>query len=1080
MKKITFYVVMAVLCLFFKVNAQPSGQKITSKITDELERPLAGATVRIKGTKHAQAINYSGNFVLPATVLTGVLLIRFLGYQPREIHFSPANPVPALIKMVRDENALKEVEIVSTGYQQLPKERATGSFATPDKAVFEARVSSGVLSRLEGITSGLVFNARAKGLNQSVPDLNIRGRSTIYSNDQPLIVVDNFPYNGNINDLNPQDVASVTILKDAAAASIWGVKAGNGVIVITTKRGRKDQKTEINVNASLTIGAKPDLFYEPNFLPSAAYIDLQQTLFRMGRYDADLNNTRTFPSIPLAVEIMEAKRKGAISLQDSASRIDALKNIDIRAGLAKHFYQHPISQQYGLNISSGGRQLSHYFSAGYDAQQTNQKSVHHDRITLNYLNTWRPLSALEITTQLNYVTGKSGSGNPLSMANAATVAGLYYPYTAFSDADGNPLRVNRGYGRTYLAKAAENGFLNWDWNPLGEFGSNQTRGKTTDVRIFTGAGYQIWKGLSAEVKYQYQNYRSEQSNLQGLDVYTTRDLINRYSILTAGKVSGYNIPLGDILNLSENRTISDNFRAQLSYQQSGRHGISAVAGTEIIQSVNSGNSNRLYGYDRETENFTVVNPISVFPLNPRGNGIIASGDAISGGTDRFRSFFVSAAYTYHHRYTFSASARQDGSNYFGVAANQKTVPLWSVGGKWAASEEKFYQVPWLPLLGLRASYGYNGNLNKSVTGITTLAYQKGAELTSLPYATISNIGNPDLRWEKNGILNLGIDFATRANILSGSIEYFFKNGVDLIGNQLLAPSVGYLNPATGTYVLSGNFANMKGQGLDVQLNTKNLSGNLSWVSSLNFSYATDKVTRYDQQTTLNYGAFASGGYDVLPKIGKPVYGLYSYKWAGLDGQNGDPQGYIHGKRSKDYKTLTNPGSIDDLVYHGSSRPRYFGGISNRLSYKKLSLQFNISYKLGYYFRSSGISYGNLLGSGGGHKEYDQRWQKPGDELHSVVPSMIYPADNNRDLFYQNSEVMVERADHIRLQDVFLGYDLIAPGNRISRTFKKFQVYAYANQLGILWKANRKGLDPDFHAGGIPTARAIALGLKAQF
>ncbi|RZM05526.1 MAG: hypothetical protein EOO88_54750, partial [Pedobacter sp.] len=198
---------------------------------------------------------------------------------------------------VHEEFYLKPVEIVNTGYQNLPKERATGSFVLVDSRQLNRKVSSDVFSRMEGITSGLLFNKNTTNSNSGDLDLSIRGRSTLFANYQPLIILDNFPYNGDLNAINPNDVEKITLLKDAAAASIWGVRAGNGVIVLTTKRGKFDQPLQVSLNSNVTLAGKPDLFYNRNYLSSSDFIDLEKLLFDKGSFDDALNDKVSYPIV---------------------------------------------------------------------------------------------------------------------------------------------------------------------------------------------------------------------------------------------------------------------------------------------------------------------------------------------------------------------------------------------------------------------------------------------------------------------------------------------------------------------------------------------------------------------------------------------------------------------------------------------------------------------------------------------------------------------------------------------------------------------------------------------------------------
>jgi hypothetical protein len=308
------------------------------------------------------------------------------------------------------------------------------------------------------------------------------------------------------------------------------------------------------------------------------------------------------------------------------------------------------------------------------------------------------------------------------------------------------------------------------------------------------------------------------------------------------------------------------------------------------------------------------------------------------------------------------------------------------------------------------------------------------------------------------------------DIISGSVEYFRKRGIDLIGDASFAPS-------TGITMLRGNYANMKGNGFDVVFNSKNIDKKFKWSTTLLFSHITDKVTHYDVK--LPAYQLLSGDKGTWPLEGRPVYGVYSLRWAGLDPETGDPQGYLDHGVSKDYATLNFPDSITDLVYNGPVHPTCFGGLTNSFSYKHFSLIVNISYKLGYYFRRSSINYYALFNSNYGNKDFIERWQKPGDEKNTDVPSLPSTPDDARDNFYAHSEVLIEKGDHVRLQDIALSYDL---DKRIWKkmSFSHVQFYLYANNIGIIWRANNFHLDPDYPTGGIPPSRSFAAGIRVNF
>ena len=1076
MKKMILISVLGLLCFFEKVDAQ-SIFNINGVVIDSLSgKPLEGATVKISGQKNIQFTQIDGTFHIDAHI-GDKIAVSFIGYAPQV--FKVINGKTSQTFTLHPASAnLQEVTVVSTGYQTIPKERATGSFAQPDKEMFNDRISPDVLSKLNGITSGLFFNANTTG-SQSGLDISVRGRSTIFADDQPLIVVDNFPYSGDINNINPNDVESVTVLKDAASASIWGVRAGNGVIVITTKKGKKNKPLTIGFNSNLTLFSKPNLNYNSNQLDASSYIQLEKYLFNQGYYDANLNDNVNYPVISPAVQLMANARAGLISNADLTDQLNALSKLNVNNQLSKYFYRNASNQQYAVNFSGGTEKAEYYFSAGYDQGLSSLKENSNQRITLNTQNTFYPTKNLTITVGLNTIQTNSHIDNTLSQTKSSV-----FPYTQIADANGNPLAIPYGYNQSYVQSAPSNGFLDWTYVPIKQLGEPDDRSTNNDVRFSTGIKYQLLNGLSAEVKYQYENFNIQGRDFESQDTYYSRNLINEYAIISNGQVSGNNIPIGGILGLSNANTTSNNLRAQLNYNIDWKdNNITALAGYELSQTITAFNSSTLYGYDNENATFTNVDPTNLFSINPSGNySAINSGLGIGGTLERIRSSFGNIAYTYKNRYIFSASGRIDGSNYFGIAANQKNLPLWSVGGKWKLNEEKFYSLSWLPVLDLRATYGLNGNLDRSVTGVTTLQYFSNDPYSNLTYAQISNIGNPDLTWEKTGIANLGVDFGLKNNILSGSLEFYFKNEKNLLGYKNFPEN-------SGITTLEGNYSNMEGHGIDLSFTTNNLTGKLKWATTILFSHAVDKVTQYEIAPIASELVQVDGNGELaLPVVGKPVYGLFSYKWGGLDPANGNPVGYLNGIKSEDYTSINNITPVNDLVYSGPARPNYFGGINNSFTYGGFKLDIQVNYKLGYYFRRPTINYSDITLNGSAYlsvnRDLNNRWMKPGDEKTTNVPSLVYPFSYDRDYFYEYSSVNVDNGSHVRLQDVSLSYDFLkSQYHRLP--FKNLQVSLYANNICIIWRANKDHLDPDAvpgegNVGTMPVPRSIAIGLKGSF
>lgn len=974
----------------------------------------------------------------------------------------------------KSEFLLDQVEIVSTGYQQIPRERAAGSFVLVDSAQLNRKVSGDILSRLEGITSGLLFNKNTLSSGFGNLDLSIRGRSTIYANDQPLVILDNFPFNGDFNSINPNDIAGITVLKDAAAASIWGVRAGNGVIVITTKKGRYSQPLALSFNSNLTLSGKPDVFYNPNYLSSSDFIDIETFLFNHGKYDADLLDKTNYPVISPVVRILDKQRNGQ-SGEVTEAQLNALRGNDVRNEELKYFYRNQFAQQYFLNMSSGTNKSNHYLSAGYDRSLLNLVNNEDNRVTLNTQHSIKLLKNLELSAGLSYV----GTMGKMDSTVMGTLGPNSTPYYKFKDADGKAA-VFETHSKDFNTQTLTKGFLDWSFVPLDELSQPPTDLRGNDLRLNGGLKYTLIPGLSAELKYQYQRISNKSNLVSGMEAYLTRSIINSYSVLSAGQVSGYPVPLGAIQHLTVMKAASKNFRGQLNYQKDWkRHIVSAIAGYEFAEFESQANQYAHYGYDPKTGRSVSVDTVSEFNLNPSGTGKISSHTDLFGKLDRIRSVFANVGYTYNGKYTLSGSARIDGSNYFGVKTNQKNVPLWSSGALWHLDREDFYKLNWLPVLKLRATYGYNGNLDKGNTGITTFRHYNSNGLTGLPYAGIINIGNPELKWEKIGIANFGLDFGSKDQVITGRLEYYFKKGTDMLGDKAFASS-------TGIKLLRGNYSEMKSSGIDFSITTQNLKGSLRWQTNFLFSTVHDKVTQYDYLEPDN--AYYVGKYNARPVLGKAVYGIYSYRWAGLDPLNGDPRGYLNGKISKDYTAIMNETALTELEYNGPARPTVFGGLNNTISFRKFTLGFNISYKLGYYLRKPSVNYYKMYHEGLGNyvnKDFTQRWQKSGDENITDVPSMgKYTDDGTRDQFYNSSSATVARGDHIRLQDISLSFDLDRSIWK-SIPIKQLQLYFYANNLGIIWKANDFGLDPDFvpdDRGRLANilSKSFSFGIKASF
>ncbi|SEN07901.1 TonB-linked outer membrane protein, SusC/RagA family [bacterium A37T11] len=1061
--------------------------EVRGRVVDSLGKPLQGASIRVlnaegKRTTLQTSTDKQGEFLLQNVPQDAMLEISFVGYVTQKM-IANANMGSIVLRELSSE--LEEASvIVNTGYQNIPKERATGSFVFIDSALFNKRVGADVISRLEGNVSGLLFNRNVSSTltNTGGYNLSIRGRSTLFANDQPLVVVDGFPYDGDISNINPNDFASVSVLKDAAASSIWGVKSGNGVIVLTTKRGGQNQMLSIDVNANTTIGDKPNLSYSPNWIKSTDFIDIEKTLFEQGYYDSDLNSSY-YPVISPVVSLLDRAKRGLITDVDASSQIDALRDKDFRKDVKKYLYRQSINQQYNTSFRGGGAHNDYFISMGFDNSLSNQIGDRNYRITLNANNNLYLFKGLTLSLGYNYIQAKATNNSPLGSLYPEVSKPNYYPYAQLVDMYGKSLNLPKNYADSYIDTVGNGQFQNWKYNPMDELKYADNTSNSMDNRFNLGLKYSFLNGFGAEIKYQYERLNSTGNNYYSESTYYTRNLINQFTDLTASNALGLvnPVPVGGIADINNSILNAHHMRAQVSYSHlwKEKHNLTAIAGAEVNQNITESNSSRVYGYDKSTGINTAVDLIGNYLMMPSGTTSTIPHDGVGFGkiTNRYVSYYSNAAYTYDGRYVLSASGRIDKSNLFGVKTNQKSVPLYSVGAAWLLSNEPFFNSDLLPYAKVRFTYGYNANVNTNLTAFTVTSYAGNSSFySSLPYSIIANPGNPQLKWEKIRMTDFGVDFSLKKEILAGSIDFYIKNGINLIGQAPMAPS-------TGVNTLYGNFSDTKGHGLDLVLNSINLQSNVfAWRSSFMLSYATDKVTKYDISTSapdyIMYGDGAGGS--LYPLVGRPLFSVYSYNWEGLN-TSGDPQGIIDGKTSTNYSNILSNTSVDSIIYNGPARPTTFGSFRNTLSYGPISLSLNIIYKMNYYFRRSSISYVSLYQNWTGHKDYYKRWMNPGDEKFTNVPSLQYPpVDGSREKFYSYSEALVDKGDHIKLQDISINYEFLK--NKLKKFYiQSLNVYFYANNIGILWRSNKDHLDPDLYgSNSFPLPRTYSFGLKANF
>ncbi|ERJ58988.1 SusC/RagA family TonB-linked outer membrane protein [Sphingobacterium paucimobilis] len=1021
-------------------------------------KPIEGASVAVD--KRHTRTDKEGRFAISVDKPTGILTIKHIGYAAQRVAYENTSTT-LNITLHTGEKQIEEVEVVSTGYQKIPRERATGSFEFIDSALFNRKVSTDFLSRLEDVVPGLSFNKSNPNSRGDLLSANVRGLSTLSSERWPLIVIDGVPYESKLNDygyatfnnINPNDIENISILKDAAAASIWGARAGNGVIVITTKRARFNEKANISVNTNLSVKDKPDLYYLPS-MRTTDYIDVMRELFNKGRFDADLKEWTSNPE-PI-IKLMDQQRKSLMTEDQLNAELDKLRRTDMRDDFLKYIYRNPVNQQYNVRLNAGGANVNTSVALGYDKNLGELVTERYNRWNLQSNTQIKATKSLSFQMGLTYTESDRVQSLQSSAYNGLAKGVSNWPYMQLADENGNPLVVDIvAFSQDFRDTVAGGRLLSYDYIPLEDIYQTRQTQRNRDMMANISASYRLPLGLTITGLYAYQRNFNPTEDWYGVGSFVQRRRLNEFASWDAKQVY-WNLPLGDYYGERLWNSTMHQGRITSELQRSWQHhDLSLFAGFDIRSLDKDYRIIQYNGFDPETGSFQSMAHGKVVPvLNGLfGTDKLPDNNFYQALSNRFISYYANGAYTYNDRYILSASARKDASNLFGVKTNDKGQPFWSVGGAWVLSREPFMGNEIFSLLKLRATYGYNGNVNSEVSSFPIISISARPQtITGENYAEMSTPPNPNLRWERVGNLNFGLDFVIKNNILSGSIEYYQKKPKDLI-------AAGQVDPTSGFLSMRVNTANLDTRGWEISLNGKPLSTkHWEWNSNLVFAYARTMVTKAflaSDIARINVGKPLS--VQTTPIEGMNLYSLLTYKWAGLDPEDGMPRGYLNGEVSRNYSAITGA-KTETLENNGSQIPVYFGSWRNSFRYKTLELSCNISYQLGHKFIRTSFVNSEFLDQRFGHMDYQTRWQKPGDELWTDVQAFTYPNNNTASDFGRSISSRVENAGQIKLRDIQLSVQL----PRLAYYgFKNLRLYAYLQNLGTLWHANKRGIDPEY-------------------
>lgn len=1086
----------AISLLMFAISLSAFAQsRITGKVADENGDPLAGVAIFVKGSSTVTTSDINGDYSILAKE-DASLVFNCLGYEEKEVAVNKSS----LINVTLIENVETLQGVVVTGYQTISKERATGSFDIVKKAQIE-KPAGNIGSRLIGAAAGLAYSEDIYGN----PSFQIRGISTFAASAPPLIVIDGFPVESTFESINPNDVESITILKDAAAASIWGAKSANGVIVITTKNAKASttDKPVVNIeySAFYKVSPKLDLDYTLSEASVNEIIDYEVKYFDKEWSNSSIPTDNTYSVFPRSsvYNILADKFNGRISQSEADSRINALRKYNNYDQVRDNLLQNASTHQQNVNINIGTKRSQTYISLLYqkdDQVYKNRDSKKYNMSLRNKTNIFKWLD-LNLNATYNYVK-KNNSGYGLTgMA----------PYEMLLDNNGDLIRYYRDYPEAYLKKNLPvqeivGGELlgfpynDWTFNPIEEGNARSLNTYTSMARFQGGLTFKIIEGLSIDAKAQYELIQSRTHNYYSDTSYEVRTTVNTACTWEDNNIIA-NLPSGGFLDQSASEIGVLTLRTQANFNRTfaNKHAIAAVAGVETTDNVNQAfGYPRTYGYNEESLSVgALVNGMGgsgIYQLKNWQNSPQSFDYLNTFGytTDRYFSAFANASYTFDKKYTLSGSVRTDASNLITDDPKYRYAPFWSVGASWQVGREDFMSsADWVDGLVLRATFGHNGNVDKSTSFQPLLAPNPvpsiltGENLLG-PNGTypISSYGNPTLRWERTRTFDLGVDFDLLKGKLHGKLDVYDRHSYDLIAKVSLVK-------VYGTDSISLNNGEISNKGIEFEIgSTLPINKNIVWDGTLMFAYNHNKILHLEQTPSNAYAlVYTSNSTPSANWLdGYDMNTLWCYQYGGIENRGTDAspnmQPVILGKDGGTQMLNAWPtGDATNVSYDMGTKVA------------PVNVSFNTALKV-YDFDISMIFTGKF-----GHKFLRESFNYPmisdgtipnaklsevvNGDASKIVPIPLNDTDTGVtmwDRFYPYMSYLVTNASFIRCQEISLAYNL--PKNCtdwLGIAGLKFYVQAN-NPFNIYF--NKWNEDPEFKRGNAPLQSAYLFGIKCNF
>ncbi|MDO5977831.1 SusC/RagA family TonB-linked outer membrane protein [Flavivirga spongiicola] len=1079
---------------------------VSGQITDANKLPLAGITVYVSNRQPATGkissdfiirgttTDFDGKFSIKADI-GSYLVASGLGYEMSSLEIVASQTVYNFV-LNEKTDVLDEVIIVSTGYQEISRERSTGAFVGVTKKQLEKPASS-ISERLVGQVAGLQSTINADG---SI-DFEIRGQSSLFVGGQPLIVYDGFPIEGGFETINPNDVESITVLKDAAAASIWGARSAGGVIVVTSKKA-KQGKTSVSVSSFIKASPKLDIDYTTGWASSREVLDYEQRGFDTNFFGSVFGGPPSASvfavSRPysLGITAMNEARLGRITDAERDATLTRLADSNNRGQIEDFLLDVPMTKQYNVSVSGGTETMKNRLTLLFEDNNTFFKGTESKKYQIDFA------SNVKLNKRLRFdfagmLQGTDGDNNGTNLNFIRSLA----PYDMLVNPDGS--LVDMSYLTYY--KPNLDAFVptelfpdsDWSFNPIRDINEKDLNTKQLNYRIQAGLTLEILEGLNLSSKIQYETFKVETENYFKEGSFDVRRFVNETSSWNfSPSAPTQNVPSGGVLQQNESTTNAYNFRNQLSFNRTflDKHTVSLVAGSEITERVTKFTRNPdAFGYNGDkltTAEIDAPDGATLwngFPFRFAGffypfratNNV----HSFSENTRRFFSLYGNAAYTFDNKYTVSGSYRTDASNIIADDPSLRYNPFWSVGTSWNAHNESFLQgTSWLDRLKVRATLGYNGNLAGSDSFEPLISLSQTPDISSGEIeASISSFGNPNLRWERTRTLNLGLDFSILNRKLYGSLELYNRKSSSLIVTQ----SISAVNGTTNQRFNNGEMVN---KGFEITLGTTiPIKGNdIVWSGSVNFAHNDNEITKFfksDYQSfDLAWEVFFNDNTTAFVE-GYDANTMWSYQYAGLTNVGTDANPILKPSifiEDGEQATLLGfpPGEATNYFKpQGTTKAPTIVGMRNSFKIYDFDFSFIVTGKFGHVFRRQGFNYSGITG---GNTFVNTKY----NEVANGDPNQIIPIPDSEgryffyDRFYNNMDYLTADASHIRFQEISLSYAL--PKKITDKLgINSLNIYAQANNIGTIL-FNDFGEDPEYPIGNLKLQKSFTFGMNFNF